>query len=427
MRIYSGSGQWVTSVTIAGLDEWETCLNDFQEIREPVLEHVLKVGFFVEPPEASDDFGWEPPRCPTVPVFRFPRWLVCSKCGRLGGTWSEFSDIKSGKPKCNASGCAGYGAPVRLVTTCFGEDEQSGNAGGHPGHIDDFPWHWWAHSKRDNWSCDGRTPQLKLVSSGQSAGLAGLRVECHHPECRQAGIGRSLEGVFSKGVLEGRQCRGRRPWLDDEEECDRQVRVLMRGASNVYFPVVASALSIPPNSTACKNEVGRIWRKSIKPTLNARPELAEDLNFLISTVRNASPLLRRHYTDQQVGDAILDQLQPDRSSADLPDDEAAQRALERIAMVEGRSDCAEQEIGCLFQAERVADEELTTPAPDLCSLTASLVLVHRLREVRALRGFHRLTSGISGDSYTVPCAPLARKRKSWLPAITVQGGASISN
>ena len=53
MRAYTKSGQWVTSVIIGGLDEWEKCLDHMETIREPVLEQILRVGFFVEPPEES--------------------------------------------------------------------------------------------------------------------------------------------------------------------------------------------------------------------------------------------------------------------------------------------------------------------------------------------------------------------------------------
>src|SRR6185295_11014635 len=50
-----------------------------------------------------------------------------------------------------------------------------------------------------------------------------------------------------------------------------------------------------------------------------------------------------------------------------------------------------------------------------------LVKVHRLREVRALRGFHRVESGFAGDSFRVEVAPLNKRRLEWLPAIEVRG------
>jgi hypothetical protein len=44
------------------------------------------------------------------------------------------------------------------------------------------------------------------------------------------------------------RCLGKRPWLGDEEECEEKLKGLMRGASNVFFPMIESSLSIPPFS-----------------------------------------------------------------------------------------------------------------------------------------------------------------------------------
>ena len=53
-------------------------------------------------------------------------------------------------------------------------------------------------------------------------------------------------------TLAGFSCSGSRPWLVDKEEadCNQPVRIMQRGASNVHFGVVCSALSIPPASEA---------------------------------------------------------------------------------------------------------------------------------------------------------------------------------
>src|SRR5205823_1471482 len=66
--------------------------------------------------------------------------------------------------------------------------------------------------------------------------------------CRRCGKDRNLGHAFGPGA--GKVlgvCRGRRPWLGDghDEACDKPLRTLLRGASNLYFPIVQSALSIP--------------------------------------------------------------------------------------------------------------------------------------------------------------------------------------
>jgi len=419
LRTYKKGGQWVTSVIIAGLEDWEQCYSSFEEVREPVLEHALKVGGFRVPPEAPDDdsrvTGDSP--CPSVPAFRFPEWLVCNKCNRLGKIGNEFAGGTS-EPKCSSAQCSGTGVQVRLVSTCFDDEKGESNLA-HPGHLDEFPWHWWAKSGHPDWSCEGKTHQLKLTGSGRSAALSGLRVECHHPDCKKAGIGRSLSGVFGTEALSRLKCYGRRPWLHDREECTRPVRAIMRGASNTYFPVTASAISIPPISTACKVEIGKLWRKTIKPALDSEIISIEQVEKLVRFARNASYRLN-HFSDSQIVDAIRDEMGLGDSSDKLPATEADQRAQERTAIVEGRTDCDDSG-DCLFKATPLRKSEILEESAVLANYLDHLVLVQKLREVRALRGFQRLKSDMTGDAYTAECAPLSKKWKNWLPAIQVYG------
>jgi len=47
--------------------------------------------------------------------------------------------------------------------------------------------------------------------------------------------------------------------------------------------------------------------------------------------------------------------------------------------------------------------------------------IHRLREVRAIRGFQRVESSPVADSYTKACAPISKYKEDWLPAIETRG------
>ena len=57
-----------------------------------------------------------------------------------------------------------YTTPVRFVLAC------------RRGHIEDFPWEWWAHRDRPEGICDA--PSLYLGSYGRSASLSDLYVRC---------------------------------------------------------------------------------------------------------------------------------------------------------------------------------------------------------------------------------------------------------
>ncbi len=415
LRIYAHKGQKVTSVSIAGLDEWDKFAREFTEISEPVLEKALRVDHLLEPPSCPDDMSRNTDRFdgPWVPIVRFPVWLACNKCNRLGKVGAQFS-ISKGANACRANRCSGHGVPVRLVTTCFGSKKNGDQNSPHPGHIDEFPWHWWAHSYEKESTCMEATSELFLSRNGTSAALSGLRVYCRSQTCRAGKVGRSLDGVFGENALSRQTCGGARPWLGDSENCTRRIRTLMRGASNVYFPVTASALSIPPTSTDCKQAVKEIWQRTVKPAMDA----GVVGSVLASIAQNASPKLQR-YTTQQVLDVIGAIAHPAGEGGNLPETDAEQRILERRAIVDGLSD--QNSAGTtLFQSERINPTHIAKGGALLASHVGSLSLVHRLREVKVLRGFTRLQQ-TTGDPYTSQCAPIWKGFAKWLPAIQIYG------
>jgi hypothetical protein len=55
-------------------------------------------------------------------------------------------------------------------------------------------------------------------------------------------------------------CRGTRPWLGkDYEGCNQPSRLLIRTASNAYFPQVVSVLSLPDRRSAVATAVAELW------------------------------------------------------------------------------------------------------------------------------------------------------------------------
>ena len=103
-----------------------------------------------------------------------------------------------------------------------------------------------------------------LDLKSERPGLAGLILSCRECKARQ-----SMDGVFSVQTWRGLNCRGRRPWLAAANEaCDCEPRTLQRGASNLYFPVIESALSIPPWSDSLQEALGVYWN----PILSTKRE-----------------------------------------------------------------------------------------------------------------------------------------------------------
>ena len=383
------------SAVAAGLEEWDRAfpppgLRNPQRIAEPRLQRKLSVAGFRLPPVVDEtwrDVEGNPDRR-TLVAARFPEWLQCPQCDRLAPSRRWSNDPGRAYRYCAACtrGAPGerkvFAVPVRFVMACA------------RGHLDDFPWHTWV---RHNDDCP-RQERANLYLRSERAGLAGLILSCE--SCRAR---RSMDGVFSSKTWRGFGCRGRRPWLPAANEtCDRDPRALQRGASNLYFPILESALSIPPWSDALQEALGVYWNPIVntqpedRPTfirLLAQGELAPVLNELgLGPAELAQQIAERvtRYND----DAILNIRQEEYQQLLFGGDTASSDARE-------------------FEVRSV-------PVPDkLRPFLSRIVRVVRLREVRALRGFTRINP--PGDEDSPDIAAIAIDRPSWLPAVEVRG------
>lgn len=394
MRTSSGGASMILhSVMVAGLDFWP---NDASgTIREPSLEKTLKVEYFRRPPLEEKNSDAKPK---AIPAVRFPGAYYCDKCGSVGRVGKEFSDANFGGVKCAKSNCSGKGIPFRFVVACHDKQDPL-----QPGHIEDFPYEWWAHGRSE--SCEKSS--VKLIGSEEKSGLEGMVLYCSTCAKRQ-----SLAGIFSDSALAGRRCGGRRPWLGDMETgCNRQLRVLQRGASNVYFPVTASALSIPPYSSRLLKLLDEAIGVGALKTI--RDGISGALDIHATGARNTPGLDDPDiFTDHQIKDGLL--ILAGVSQINVVQTEVEQKRLERNALVAGQQD---EDDGELF----AVPVELTSATEILGKFVGQLVQVHRLREVRVLRGFQRVEPTIDGDPYQIICAPLSKTPQKWLPAIEVRG------
>lgn len=378
------------SVVAAGLDEWDRCAPPVgmlhpQSITEPRLQARLRVeGFRLPPvePEAQSAKGGAV-RGHLIGV-RFPQWLQCPECHLLQWARSWHED-KPGDPVLVCPACTARAkkrvavVPVRFIVAC--ED----------GHLDEFPWGWWVGHKAPD--CKG---PLELRSHG-GAGLANLVVHCR--SCHAA---RSLSGIFSKDALKGLTCRGHKPWLGTAPDgCEREPRVLQRGASNLYFSVVVSALDIPPWSDRIQHALGSIWGALV----GAEP--ADRLT-----------ILKSFKVDTKLG---------------MPLDQIAAEVDTRLTLLQRTDPNALR----WEEYERfVSDHKVPLDAPsefevhvepvppELRRWFGRVVRATRLREVRVLRGFTRIHPPM-GERNAVDVgpriAPIQAKHRDWLPAIEVRG------
>lgn len=387
-----GHGGAPVSAVAAGLDQWDeraepAGLSHPQTIFEPRLQQQLKVDGFRLPPVTPQAAPGQPVRHGgSLVAVRFPEWLQCPECHRI--TTTRKWNCDPGDPALYCGACTArapggrriHVVPVRFITAC------------ENGHLDEFPWHSWiGHTE----GCSNKG-DLILEGTG-SAGLSGLVIRCS-----ACGNSRSMEGCFRKDALQGFRCRGRRPWLAaGNENCDLTPRVLQRGASNLYFPVIVSALDIPPWSDRIQRRLGVYWEDLVRTRPDERLKLIELLGLA-----------------EKLGG--------------MTSQEVLEEVNQRIAILENqeRGDLRWEEYLQLTRTERTSLGEDTefeirpeVVPPELGHWLGAVVRVTRLREVRALLSFTRIRppAGPEEVGGTARFAAIQVQRRNWLPAVEVRG------
>jgi len=375
-----------------GLEDWEGATRlPSLTIGEARLQAQLGVSHFRLPP-VTEDLGTTGRVDPmhSVPAIRFPKWHECPHCHRIGTEGNPFQlSADNSQLECLGHGRPVYTTPVRFVLAC------------RKGHIDEFPWVWWAHRRRSDGICD--RPTLELKSRGKSAALADLYVNCKNCNSSQ-----SLGDAFRPDSLKGIGCRGVRPWLHDRQvDCDAPPRVIQRGASNAHFPTVASALSIPPVSEGTFQIIESQWM-----TLGALP--AEAVIPVLTSLAN------------QYGISLDALMAAFREKQKIEGDQGeytdvGSRVEEYLALSNDRDDPIVG--GVVPQFCNIVHE----PPPAIAQWFDLVGAASRLREVRALAGFSRIEPyPVSGERITQAIrdgfiAPLSKTPRNWYPAAEIRG------
>lgn len=382
------------SVLIGGLDSWSS---GGDEILEPRLIDKLKELFdpplqilqLYAPPPDNDD--------PTAPqtgitAWQFPEWFITQDVESNSGpgtvrarmlvhrrmlTKGKFIDDHKKKRSV---------VPVRFVRAC------------RNGHIGDIDWYVFAHGAKT----DCRR-QMWIEERGTSGDLAEVWVRC---ECGRGerNMAQATELRDSLGY-----CDGNRPWLGpySAEKCGEPNRLLIRTASNAYFPQLMSVISLPDRNETLREAVETVWdfigevedvgelkyeRKKAKVRAALDGFKDEEVFAEIKVRRGQSAETGKSIKQAEMETLIASK---DELGDDKPDGTFFARNLPRDAW----------DAPWMRQVERV-------------------VLVHRLREVMAQVGFTRfeaVSPDIDGElEMGVRRASLAREI-TWLPAIENRG------
>ena len=380
------------TVILGATDYWD---NRSPRINEPSLQRLLEMKYFKEPYATESE---NPRGNGDIPAFRFPRMHFCPTCGKLDD-YKNFGDTKN--KKCVL--CNKELVPSRFVAACVN------------GHLEDFPFEWWVHYGNPA-ACSDPTNHHKLTIEFKSntGGLASIVIKC-----KACGKERSMEGCMSQNALRGYRCRGRRPWVgfrtetDDPEPCNAQMRTLQRGASNAYFSITQSALTIPPWSSKIQTLIDEKW-----DNIQTAFDNGMDETFLKSFIG----ILFKDVIDE--GRFSIDDFMSEINKRRGIETEGGEPFTEHMmyeeeykALCAGYSPENDEEPE-QFQAE------ITIISDVLQDFLDEVVLAKRLREVLALRGFRRVTpappeesNGENQNEFT----PVWNKPQCWLPAIEMLG------
>ena len=429
------------AVVTAGLDCWfETPQNQpgkkkatpdqlsCVRVSEPRLQRQLNVSHFRRPPGPETDLADSPVL--SVPVFRFPTWMVCPLCGVM-----RKSQLNAhGDHTCHRNDCAGAkhkggGAimrQVRFVAAC------------ENGHLMDFPWREWVHRERAP-ACH----RDLFYKAGGSGSLDDIRIAC---EC---GKSRALGGIMggkeeagqrvttlSQRLLSSDQpganpdpylCFGGRVWLGEPrgQPCGCHMKAVLINSTNVHYARVASALWIPTAAqTATEGLRLALDDVRVRQTIRLRRSLNDSEKAIAQDLIGKYPEIFAEFGL----DAILSALSP--QPAFMP---ATQEASETNEANDLEIRIPEYAALQKNHERKVTTDDLVVRGAEIPAVAskwfrdrvAGLHLVDRLKETRALYGFSRLfpQKPPGAPSYqsmmwrTMPSTIDDR----WLPAAEVYG------
>lgn len=397
---------------VADVKQW-TCYNHIHDER---LESILGVDGFRLYKDDSENNN------KGVPFVRFPKWYYCPICKtfktldewqkdykKLPKKGDDFMRI----PKCSNPKCGNVNlvAPSILVAC-------------EKGHIDDFPWIEWTHIHEGK-KCN--KPELEVVSGSSSLGLESFIVKC------KCGAKNSLEDAFNQGGFEKSykirdsyrevfKCKGKLQWKGiEKEDCDLYPKSVLRNASNIYFPKIETSIVIPPYS----NELNTLIENSdeYKALLSSKEKkekkgkleqfINEDLEDYIESIANE---INKTNNIDLVDSIVIRKICKDNNKT------ARDRNSYRFEEYNALTGKIEPED---FNTKDFKIEKISGNNYNMKEI-ASVTLVKRLREVRALRGFTRLNppdnyimgSEVLDENNMVDIKP---KDENWYPAYEVRG------
>lgn len=393
------------SLMIAGLDMWRYNHPEDFFIRDERLQKRVGVRELRWPPDYREISADPQNARLKIPAVRFPSWHYCPFCGTM-----QKVGLYSTHPYCDAyqwphgRKCTPSArrkrklVPERFVVVCPN------------GHIDDFPIAEWIHEGYEH-PYNPETCRIRRSTGGTSASLTGVRYEC------SCGASRSIASALRPGALEkiGYRCRGASPWLGITPEngsgCDchpEDLKVVQRGASNVWFADTKSSIYIPTDAEDTSRRIIGVLDDLFSAFTSSRVngEINRDFVNAIALSKNLNPT--------ELYDAIVHRIKGIENMPGIDENTTEDEyRLAEYKMLIRDSGGETLDFYC-------KNQPITRYVPEIHNYFKSISLVPKLRESRVLVGFSRLEPNYS-LSLTDKKKMLRLGNGNWLPAIEVFG------
>lgn len=413
----------------SGLDEWDRIWrrrDGVPEIHAPRLRDVVRMLLRSRDVQLRP-FPWQPKRISMsaegndlgVPARVFPQWLRCTGCDMLG-TLAQFSyrnthPYRTDLASFEHARCTGRkgnrsrkptrrtAVPARYLLACA------------DGHLDEFPYDLWVH--HGNRCAEAEFPALKMVDRTAGKG-ASATIQCE--SCGQRRGMNEAQGEVGRSKLP--KCRGRHPHLDAFEPggCGNDTRLMLIGASNLWFPATQSVIVMPESSDEKASDLADRIRIALGDKLTKYRDNLDMLRDLLDAHENLKGDVAA-LSDERLAAAVADALQPEVS-----DEEHAQRIRDwdpvdllvpewRYLQHDPLGDHQEDPASGLVLSRR--DRHPHLPAP-----VSRVLAVEALRKVNALIGFTRIDDMDRVGDLPKRLVPLARNpRPEWTVATEDRG------
>lgn len=363
----------------------------YTTIYDERLQKSLNVSELRMPPTINDGAA--------IPFIRFPKWYFCPKCRtfRPIGEWERrYKEAKKGDymraPKC--LNCKKKLVPAGIITICPN------------GHIDDFPWIEWTHHKNQAGEkpvCSN--PELEIKTGTSGLGLEGIRLTCKNCKASttmkgtfpsNGGEGEEISNPFEKLVAKHKdnekkqeeikkmfECKGHLHWNGRKEKCGEYPLTAQRGALNVYFPKIESSIVIPPysdtvNSIIEKSREFDLFMKNYNKSVDRNRVdsfLKDDFEYAVEDISKETNI------DEDTVRDILNR----KINCNVEQDIVTKnkyREDEYEALKGNISEEAKDTKDFKIEIQNIDDYNMDQ--------LSQVVLVKKLREVRALIGFSRV-------------------------------------